>query len=160
MRLPVRVLVAGAMVVGVPLSIALPGAVAGATSQVTGSCTSLSGGETSQTLSGCTDTTDTGGGGTITTTLKGKGGTATITWLSGKTSTEKVKFKELLGAKDKCPAMPGDTALAEAQSTSTVTGGTATDLVGKMKLKSTSCAYDTASKTIVVVNYPGTTVPF
>jgi hypothetical protein len=133
---------------------------AGAATQVTGACTSLSGGESTQTLSGCNDPTDTGTSGTITTTLKGKKGTAVITWTSGKTTTESFKYKELLGAKDKCPAVPGDTPLAEAVDTSTVTGGTATDLIGKKKLKSTDCAYNTPSSGIIVVNYPGDSVPF
>jgi hypothetical protein len=159
MRFPVRMLAAGAIAVAMPMSVALSGGMAGAVTQVTGTCTSLSGGESTQTLSGCNDTSDTGGGGTITTTLSGMSGTASITWDSGKTTTETFKYKESTGSKDKCPAIPGDTALAEAKDTSKVTGGTATDLIGKKKLKSTDCAYNTASG-IIVVNYPGDSVPF
>lgn len=160
MRPSVRMLAAGAVAIAVPFSMALSGGVAGAATQVTGTCSSLSGGESSQTLSGCNDSTDTGGGGSVTTTLSGKKGTADITWNSGKTTIEKFKYSELTGAKNKCPAMTGDTKLAEAKEVSTVTGGTATDLIGKKKLKSTDCAYSTASGGITVVNYPGKPVPF
>lgn len=162
MRLPVRLLAAGAMVVAAPLSVAFSAGVAGASGQVTGTCTTLSGGESSQTLSGCNDTADTGGSGTISTTLgSGNSGTSTITWASGKTTDESVSYKESLGKKDKCPAMSGDTALAEAKATSQVTGGTATDLIGSKKLKSTDCAYtNNTTGDIIVVNYPGKPTPF
>jgi hypothetical protein len=160
MRFPVRMLAAGAIAVAMPMSVALSGGMAGAVTQVTGTCSSLSGSESSQTLSGCNDTSDTCGSGTITTTLGSGGtGTASISWASGKTTTETFKYKEYTGSKDKCPAMTGDTALAEAKDTSKVTGGTATDLIGKKKLKSTDCAYNTTSG-IIVVNYPGDPVPF
>ena len=159
MRFPVRLLAAGAIVVAMPLSVALQGEIAGAATQVTGACTTLSGSEASQTLSFCNDLSDTGGGGTITAHESGKKGTASILWTSGKTTTESFTYKELTGSKDKCPAKAGYTAVAEAQETSKVTGGTATDLVGKKKLKSTDCAYKSGS-TIIVENYPGDTVPF
>ncbi len=163
MRLPVRLLAAGAaVVVGTSLTIAGPGGIAGAkTKQVTGTCTSLSGSESSESLSGCNDPSDTGGSGTVSVTLSGTSGTASITWSSSKTTIESFTYKESTGKKDKCPAPPaGDTALAEAKETSTVTGGTATDLIGSKKLKSTDCAYTTASGGILVTNYPGKPVPF
>ena len=159
MKFPVRLVAAGALVVGMALAVAAPGGVAAAKAkQVTGTCTSLSGSDTSQTESGCNDTADTGGGGTISDPTSGMYATS---WDSGLTSTGTESYKEYLGKKDKCPAPPpGDTALAEAKATSVDTGGTATDLIGKKKFKSTACAYEDASGDIIVENYPGTTVPF
>ena len=81
---------------------------------------------------------------------------------AGLTSTGTVTYKEKFGKSDKCPAAPpGETSLAEATSTNLDTGGTATDLVGTKKLKSTTCAYtDNSGDDIVVNNFPGKTVPF
>jgi hypothetical protein len=161
MKNRVRLVIACAMVVGTSLAVVAPGGIAGAVKkpkQVTGTCSSLSGSSTSQNLSGCTDTADTGGSGTIAVS----GSDYTTTWETGLTSTGTESYKEKFGKADKCPAPPpGETALAEALSTSVDTGGTATDLVGTKKFKGTACAYEvTSDSDIVVVNYPGKTIPF
>lgn len=151
MRQPVRLIGCGALAAGaLAFGLAIPSGVAFA-KPVSGSCTTLTGGETTQSLSGCNDTADTGGSGTSVVTLSGTSGTTTITWASGKTTVESFKAKELIGKKDKCTTPPGDTALAEAKETGKVTGGTATDLV-KGKTKGTVCAFDDASGNIVVQN--------
>ncbi len=159
MKFPVRLIAASALVVGMGLAVAVPGGVAAAkTKQVTGKCTSLSGNESTQTLSGCNDTADTGGGGTIATNTTA--GTYTTTWDSGLTSTGTETYKEKFGKSDKCPAMSGYSALAEADATSVDTGGTATDLIGTKHLKSVACAYEDSMDNIIVENYPGKTIPF
>lgn len=139
----VRVLACGALVVGgASLAVALPGGAALAKSKTaTGACTSLSGNESSQVLSGCTDTADTGGQGSA---VESSSTSSTITWVTGLTTTESFTEKESLGSKDKCPAVLGDTAVAEVKEKGKITGGTATDLVGG-RSTATICVYSNSS---------------
>jgi|GEM_PF-5980648 len=87
---PGRFVVCAALVGVTSFAVVLPGGIAAAkkAKPVTGTCSSLSGGAATQTLSGCTDPTDTGGGGTSTITsetITGKKATSTdtIAWASG-----------------------------------------------------------------------------
>ena len=129
---------------------------------VKGTCATLSGNAASQTLQNCTDSTDTGGSGTSTSneTITGNtvSGTTTVDWASGKTSLESFTGKESTGVKDKCMPPAGFSNLAEVKEKGKVTVGTATDLVGG-KTKGTVCGYSMGS-TILVENFPGTTVAF
>ena len=66
MRKSVRLIGCGALVGAASmLTVAMPGVASAKTKPVTGTCSGLSGNSTSQTLSGCTDAADTGGGGAI-----------------------------------------------------------------------------------------------
>jgi len=128
---------------------------------VTGTCSSLSGGESTQSLTGCNDTPDTGGSGTSSVTIGSPvtTGTTTITWATSLTTTESYTSKLLSAKKDKCPAITGDSNYYEVKEKAKVTGGTATDLVGA-KLKGVECVYQAASGGIYVDNYPGMPVEF
>jgi hypothetical protein len=164
MRHPVRLLACGALVGGASLAMALPGGIALAAKPVTGTCSGLNGNATTQTLSGCTDPADTGGGGTSTTTSETVSGTTvtgtdTVTWNTSKTSTETFKGKLESGKKDKCTAPTGDSNVYEVKEKGKVVGGTATDLVNG-KTKGTVCVYSTASGGIVVQNLPGSSTTF
>jgi len=137
------------------LAVALPGGVASAKKPkpVTGTCNTLTGDATSQTLQNCTDTTDTGGSGTSTTTnenISGNSvnGTDSVTWNSGLNSTESFAGKLLAGKKDKCSAPAGYTNVYEVKEKGKVTGGTATDLVGG-KTKTTACVFSGGSGILV-----------
>lgn len=133
-----RLLVCGAMAGSATVAaVTVPGGVAGA-AQLTVSCTSLTGNTTTQTVTGCTgsDVAQTGSHGTIkphvnTTTHKG---TATITWSTGKTTTESTSYT--LSSDASCPTKTGYTKLARATTTSVVTGGTATKLKGPEEIHS------------------------
>jgi len=146
------------------LTVAAPGIAGAKTKPVTGTCSSLSGNATSQTLSGCTDPADTGGTGVSTTTseaISGStvSGTDSVTWSTSKTSTESFTGTLKSGKADKCTAGAGQTNLYEVKEKGSVTGGTATDLVGG-KTKGTICVFSTASGGIVVQNFPATTTTF
>ena len=166
MRHSIRLVMCGTLAAAA-LSVALPGAVASAKT-VKGTCTGESGNATSQTLTGCTVAADTGGSGvtvvnseTVTGTAPKQTvtGTSTITWSTSKTTVESFTGQLLTSTADKCPAGPaGFTAAAEVKEKGSVTGGTATDLVGG-KVKGTSCVYSMGA-TILVENFPATTISF
>ena len=160
-----RLLACSTLVAGVSLAIALPSGVASAhkVKPDKGTCTSLSGNATSQTMTGCTDSIDTGGSGVSTTTheaISGStvSGTDSVAWHSGLTSTESFTGTLKSGKADKCSAPAGDTNLYEVKEKGSVTGGTATHLVGS-KTKGTVCTF-TAPSGVVVKNFPGKLVAF
>lgn len=160
-----RFLACAGLVVATSLAIALPGGIAAAkqAKAVTGTCSSLSGGATEQTLSGCSDTADTGGGGTSTITSETITGnkatsTDTITWNSGLTSVESSSNTLKTGKADKCHPSAGQTNLYEVKEKGRVTGGTATDLING-KAKGTVCVF-TITNGIVTTNFPGSADTF
>jgi hypothetical protein len=137
------------------LAVALPGGVASAKKPkpVTGTCNTVTGDATSQTLENCTDGADTGGSGTSTTTsetLNGNAvsGTDSVVWNTGSTSLESFSGKLLSGKKDKCTAPVGYSNVYEVKEKGKVTGGTATDLVGG-KTKTTACVFSGGSGILV-----------
>lgn len=162
---PGRFFVCAGLVVATSLAVALPSGVAAAKKPkpVTGTCSRLSGGAAQQTLSGCTDTADTGGGGTSTITsetINGKKATSTdtIDWNSGLTSKESSTNTLKSGKADKCHPSAGETNLYEVKEKGHVTGGTATDLVNG-KTKGTVCVF-TVTNGVVTTNFPGSTDTF
>ena len=139
-----RFLVCAALAGSASLTAAvIPGGIAGAATQLTVTCTSLTGSNTSQTASGCSgaDVSQTGTHGTITPKVSTttKKGTATITWATGKTTIESTSY--VTSSDTSCPTKPGYTKLARATTTSVVTGGTATKLIGPKKFTAVSCEY-------------------
>jgi hypothetical protein len=145
------------------LTVAMPGVASAKTKPVTGTCSGLSGNSTSQTLTGCTDPADTGGGGVSTTTsetVTGStvAGTDSVTWNTSKTSTESFTGALKSGKGDKCTPTSGQTNLYEVKEKGKVTGGTAADLVGG-KTKGTICVFNTSGG-IVVQNFPGSSTTF
>lgn len=161
-----RIAACGSLVGGVALALAIPGSAAWAKKPkpVTGTCSSLSGNETSQTLSGCTDPADTGGGGTSTTTSETVSGstvtgTDSVSWNTSLTSTESFSGKLKSGKADKCTPSSGQTNLYEVKEKGKVTGGSAMDLIGG-KTKGTVCVFSTATGGFVVQNFPGSSTSF
>ncbi len=157
-NLPVRLVAVGTMVVAGSL-IMLPSGVASAKGApkppkpVKPVCTTLTGDESASTFSGCTPATAVavGTAGTGVTTLNSLTTgtpdtfTATVTWGSGLTTTfggtlDIYAYTTAKGNKDKCPAVSGDTPLAEVKESGLTTGGTALVAVGG-KVKSTECVY-------------------
>ena len=170
MRHSVRLTVCGLLAAGsFSLAVALPGGIASAAvPKVT--CTTLSGSETAQNLSGCTPTTDIGAAGTgaisnISETLNAKGtaftGTATVTWANTNAYTEtfkgKITYYTATKNKDKCPAPPSGTPLAEIKQTGTLAGS---GPLNGGKTKGTDCAYVPTGGGVAVENFPGTKVDF
>ncbi len=171
MRHSVRLMTCGLLAAGsMSLAIALPGGIASAGVPKV-ACTSLSGNETGQSLSGCTPTTDIGAAGTG--TISGISqtftnppkdtsftGSATVTWANGNTYTEtfkgKITYYTATKNKDKCPALGSDTPVAEIKQTGTLAGS---GPLNGGKTKGTDCAYANDSG-VVVVNFPGTKVDF
>jgi hypothetical protein len=155
-HLPTRLVLCAAFAGGASLAVvALPGSFAGATTAKTLSCTTLTGGETTQAISGCTGSgvSQTGSKGTskVVNNVSKKSGKATITWTSTKkTSIESYTYTEDTGTKNTCAAKTGYTKLAMAVEKGTVTGGTATLLKGGA-VSGTVCAYS-KSGTIYVFN--------
>jgi hypothetical protein len=139
------------------IAVAAPAGVAGAAT-LTSSCTTLTGVTTAtatkstEKLSGCSGTASalTGKTGTVavTTNMKTKSGTATVTWATKKTSIESYKYSELLGSKNKCANKSGYTKLAEAVETGKVTGGTATAMKNGV-VTSNACAYSKSGKVYI-----------
>jgi hypothetical protein len=129
-------------------SVVIPGSIASAAAKSV-SCKTVSGSESTQTISGCTgsDVSQTGTTGSQKAVLKsgtgGKQGTTTIKWKNGKTTiytfTVIAQYKEG-SSSDKCPAVSGKTNIEEAVATITVTGGTTTALKGG-KFTEKTCAY-------------------
>jgi len=99
--------------------------VAGATPE-TVTCTTLTGSSTVQTVSGCSGTgvAQTGTHGTATVATK------TVKWSTAKTSVEKYTLKIDKGTANTCATKSGYTKYALIIETGSVTGGTATKLVG------------------------------
>ena len=146
-HLPIRLAVCAALAGSASLAMVLiPGSSSGAAvahTQKTVVCTSLTGNTTKQAVSGCSgsDVSQTGATGTIvphvnTTTKKG---TADITWKTGDTTIESTTY--VTSSDSSCPTKAGYTKLARATTTSKVTGGTATALIGSTSYKSTTCEY-------------------
>jgi hypothetical protein len=83
----------------------------------------------------------TGATGTITPKVNTttKKGTATIKWKSGKTTIESTSY--VTSSDASCPTKAGYTKLARATTTSQVTGGTATAMIGPIKYTAVSCEY-------------------
>jgi hypothetical protein len=154
-NLPVRLIAAGA-IVGAGTLVMLPGVATAGTKPVTVVCTTLSGTEASSSFSGCTPTSAVGAGGTGVTTLDSyvaPNFTATVTWGNSTTTnfggTLKIIPYTVTKDKDKCPAIVGDTPVAEVVQKGTVTaGGTGTLTVGK-PVSSTECVYSTGASTYV-----------
>jgi hypothetical protein len=125
-------------------AVAIPGGIAGAAAK-TLSCTTLTGTETAQAISGCSGSgsSQTGTKGTVkvVNNVAKKSGVATVTWTSTKkTSIEKYTYVEDTGTKNTCAAKSGYTKVAMAVEKGTVTGGSATGLVGGA-VNGTVCAY-------------------
>jgi hypothetical protein len=146
LRLPVKLLICAAAVAGTASMTAasVPGGIASA-SALTLSCTTLTGSETAQSISGCTGTasklTGTKGTSTVKNNTSKKTGVATVKWTSTKkTSIESYTYTELTGTKNKCAAKAGYVKLAEAVEKGKVTGGTATAMIGGA-VTGTVCAY-------------------
>jgi hypothetical protein len=115
-HLPTRLVAIAAMVAGGSLgSIALVSGTAGASAPTITCNTGVLKITGSGTISGCNDTANTGGKGTIKAVVAKK--TGTITW--NKTGTTTFKFTEKSVANTKCAK--GDTEISE---TATTTGGT------------------------------------
>jgi len=157
----VRLAAVGAMVTAGSL-IMLPTGVASASGTpkppkppkaVAVTCTTLSGDETASSFSGCNQPGVTDGTGvtTLNTLSTSDAFTATVTWGSGETTTFGGQLTIIVSntaAKknpDKCPAVPGDTPLAEVKEVGTVTGGTA---LVKGAVKSTECVYSDPNDTV------------
>ena len=134
----------------------VPGGIASA-AVLTSSCTTLTGTSTAQNLSGCTGTasslTGSKGSVTVVNNLTTKTGVATVHWTTGKTSIESYSYTELFKTANKCANKTGYTKIAEAPEKGTVTGGTATGMIGGAVI-STACAYSKTgvAKTIFIFN--------
>ncbi len=155
-HLATRLVLCAAFAGGASLAaVAVPGGIASATTAKTLSCTTLTGGESTQSISGCTGSgsSQTGSKGTskVVNNISKKSGTATITWTSTKkTSIESYTYTEDTGTKNTCAAKTGYTKVAMAVEKGTVTGGTATSLKGGA-VSGTVCAYKKGT-TIAVFN--------
>lgn len=130
---------------------AIPGSFASAT-PLTLSCTSLSGNQSTQKISGCSGTgkTETGTSGTAKVASTDK--SATITWATGKTSIESFTYKNV--TPNVCPAVTGYTKFLEVQETGSVTGGTATGLKGGA-VSGKVCIYKKGTSTTYLVKSLG-----
>lgn len=152
-HLPTRVVLCAALAGAASLTaVAIPGGIAGAAAK-TLSCTTLTGNETTEAISGCSGTgssqTGTKGTATVKNNLSKKSGTATITWTSTKkTSIESYTYTEDTGTKNTCAAKTGYAKLAMAVEKGSVTGGTATLLKGGA-VSGTVSAYSKSSKIYV-----------
>lgn len=148
----VRLAAVGAMVTAGSL-IMLPAGVASASGSpkppraVAVTCTTLTGDETASSFSGCNQPSVTDGTGvtTLNSLSSSDAFTATVTWGSGETTTFAGQLTIVASNPadkknpDKCPAISGDTPLAEVKEAGTVTGGTA---LVKGAVKSTECVYN------------------
>jgi hypothetical protein len=152
--LPVRLLAVAALAGSASLAVVLPASqafakVAKPTKVI---CTGLSGNSSTATVSGCSDTAVTGGGGVSVISS----GVSTVTWnVTGLTSTESFTAVASTGKKDHCTPPAGLTNTAEVKEKGTVSGGTATSLTGG-KLKGTVCLFSNNS----VALFPGTSLDF
>jgi hypothetical protein len=129
-------------------------------------CTSESGrvspSSGSDTLSGCNHHKITGGGGAIS-TIEGINGSVTIsvTWNSGLTTVDPTGSRVVSGQYDPCQPPRGYTNDSEVKWKGTVTGGTASDLIGGAA-KSTICVFSKINKpdTRLIENKRNTVVTF
>ncbi len=123
-------------------------------------CTNLKGNSAGLTLSGCNDDGDTGGGGMMGIGEGINGSvTITVTWNSGLTTVEANPGGQVLGgAHPACQAPPGYTFDSMSKFKGTVTGGTASDLIGGAA-KVTNCEFSKTYK-VRVENKPNTVVTF
>jgi hypothetical protein len=140
-RLPVRILTCAVIAGSASLSAAvIPGSTAGAATPETVTCTSLTGSETSQAISGCSGT------GVAQTGATGKSvvSTKTITWKTKLTSKETYKTVVYTGSKNTCAVKSGYTKKDLIIETGSITGGTATKLVGG-KTSADVCLYQKGS---------------
>jgi hypothetical protein len=140
-KLPIRLLTCALLAGSASLSaIAISGTTAGAVTPQTVTCTALTGSETAQTISGCSGTglAQTGATGSS------KVSTKTITWKTKKTSKETYKTVVDSGSKNTCAAKAGYTKVDLIIETGSITGGTATKLVGG-KTAATVCLYKKGS---------------
>ena len=158
-----RLVACGALVGAASLALFPSGVASAKTKPNKGTCTTLSGNATSQTMTGCTDTVDTGGSGVSTTlheSISGSqvSGSDSVAWHSGLTSTESFSGTLKSGKADKCHPSAGQTNLYEVKEKGNVTGGTAIHLVGG-KTKGTVCVF-TAESGPVVKNFPGKATSF
>jgi hypothetical protein len=159
-----RLVACGALVGAASLALFPSGVATAKTKPNKGTCATLNGNATSQTMTGCTDTVDTGGSGVSTTTHEtlsgttGVSGTDSVAWHSGLTSTESFTGTLKSGKADKCRPSAGQTNLYEVKEKGSVTGGTAVHLVGS-KTKGMVCVF-TASSGPVVKNFPGKPTSF
>ena len=156
-HLPARLLACAALAGSASLAaIAIPGGVSGA-SPLTVTCTTFSGSMTSQTISGCT------GSGAIAAdagTPPAHGvstvSTKTIKWSNNKTTVTKYTYKP--GSDKVCAADSGYKIDLLENATGSVTGGTATGLVGGT-FKETVCVYKkTVGGTLLIKNHGNVTL--
>ena len=132
-------------------AVAIPGSIATATVKSV-SYTTLSGSETSQTVSGCSgsDSAQTGVSGKQVPDISKK--TAVVTWKTGKTTDYKYTYTLKSGSANTCPAKAKYTKLDLVTETGTITGGTAT-LMKSGPYSGKTCAYELTAKphTVAVV---------
>jgi len=132
------------------------GMASGATTPLQVTCTSLSGGEVSQTLSGCTGNgaiaADAGTPPAHGTSVVAK---RVITWSDGRQTAENYSYKDHTGAGDTCAARKGYTKeyLVTEQGKVAAVGTTTKDMIGGL-IKATVCVYKRTATphTIIVVN--------
>jgi hypothetical protein len=145
--LPVRLLTCAILAGSASLSaIVVSGSTAGSvTTPETVTCTHLTGSETAQSISGCSGT------GLAQTGISGSSvvSTATITWKTKLTSKEKYKTSVDTGSKNTCANKAGYTKEDLVIETGSITGGTATKLVGG-KTSADVCLYKKGSVFSVV----------
>ena len=161
---PGRFVVCAALVGVTSLAVVLPGGIAAAkkAKPVTGTCSSLSGGAATQTLSGCSDASDPGVGVRAPSPVRRSPGRRrradTINWTSGLTSIEWSSNTLKSGKADKCHPSGSESNLYEVKEKGHITGSTATDLVGG-KTKGMVCVF-TAGSGVVTTLFPGSTDTF
>ncbi len=158
-HLPVRLLVCAAIAGSAVLTAAaVPVGVASATTALTVTCSTETGGETTIAVSGCTGSgaivgeagkSPTKGTGKISNLNKPKSGdvTVTIDWSGGKTSIESDVEKYTTTAKTvaaDCPTKSGYTKLAYVTETGNISGGTASKMKGGA-VSGDSCVYKKGS---------------
>lgn len=148
----IRLLICAALVGSASLTaMAIPGGIAWANTPVT--CTVLTGNGVTANLTRCTGVgvAQTGNRGTETVATK------TIHWVTGKTSV--LTYVSVAGNDATCPTRTGKTKITVDTAKGTVSGGTATGLVGA-EFAATVCVYKLIASphTISTYNKPGTTV--
>jgi hypothetical protein len=168
MHRPLTFAVSSALLGASTLLVVGTGGEAGASgpSPVQVTCTSQSGragpSSGSDTLSGCNHHRITGGEGALS-TIEGINGSVTIrvTWNSGLTTVDPTGGRVLSGNSDLCRPPPGYTNDSEVKWKGTVTGGTASALVGGAA-KSTICVFGKINKPYVelIENKPNTDLTF
>lgn len=148
LKLPARLLVCAVAAAGSAslAAAAIPAGSASAATPLTLTCTSLSGNQSTQKISGCSGTGKSETGATGTAKVASSNKSATITWSTKKTSVESFTYKDV--TPNACPAVTGYTSLLEVSESGSVTGGTATGLKGR-KVSGKVCVYDKGSTYLV-----------